>query len=290
VSTSGDQPRSPRFFPVSRYVWDVASALPALLDDGERRYVWGAAGLAYNVRGSGGGEQVEVYHPDHLGSTRALSVGDGSLSTIYLTDEYGVPTTRLGTDGTPATASTQPIWFAGELQDWDAGTNLVYLRARHYDPGAGRFTSRDPWAGTKWQPGSLNRYAYAGSNPTSYADPGGLWPKSPDEFQTCLDRGNLTETLHCIGLWPFGPPGAPAWLLPYPFEDPSGAGGLADDVARMTGRRASSGADAMAGGARSIPSPTALAEDVSKVTGGVLEHIDAGYVVRVPYLSLDKTG
>jgi RHS repeat-associated protein len=129
----------------TRHVYDVAAGRPLLLDDGTRKYVWGAHGLAYIVRGPSGAETVEVYHRDHLGSSRALSGGDGSLTTVYLTDEYGVPTQREGPDGTEVTASGQPVWFTDEVQEFDAATNAVYLRARYYHPETGRFLTRDPW-------------------------------------------------------------------------------------------------------------------------------------------------
>ncbi|MCG8347128.1 MAG: RHS repeat-associated core domain-containing protein, partial [Chloroflexales bacterium] len=61
--------------------------------------------------------------------------------------------------------------FTGELQDGE--TNLVYLRARWYDPGMGRFVSRDPFAGYMEQPYSLNAYQYAYSNPSLLTDPTG---------------------------------------------------------------------------------------------------------------------
>jgi RHS repeat-associated protein len=42
--------------------------------------------------------------------------------------------------------------IAGEQVD--SGTGLQYLRARYYDMATGRFISRDPWPGTKYQPSS----------------------------------------------------------------------------------------------------------------------------------------
>ncbi|HET7767159.1 MAG TPA: hypothetical protein VFN74_00190 [Chloroflexota bacterium] len=103
---------------------------------------------AYNVSIATGA--VEVYHQDHLGSVRELTDADGHMTTICLTDEYGAPSTLQGTDGTHATASDQPFWFTGEL--FDGGPkrpgepNLLYLRARYYDPGTGRFLTSDPLA------------------------------------------------------------------------------------------------------------------------------------------------
>jgi RHS repeat-associated protein len=46
--------------------------------------------------------------------------------------------------------------FTGELQD--PTTQLVYLRARHYDPAFGRFLQRDSFPGIPALPRTLNRY------------------------------------------------------------------------------------------------------------------------------------
>src|SRR5215203_6000363 len=51
---------------------------------------------------------------------------------------------------------------------------LVYLRARYYAPGMGRFLTRDIWEGNKLQPLSYNRWNYTNGNPTNHSDPSGL--------------------------------------------------------------------------------------------------------------------
>jgi hypothetical protein len=51
---------------------------------------------------------------------------------------------------------------------------LVYLRARMYAPGMGRFLSRDTWGGTYKRPLSLNRWSYVDGNPVRFSDPSGL--------------------------------------------------------------------------------------------------------------------
>jgi hypothetical protein len=50
---------------------------------------------------------------------------------------------------------------------------MVYLRARWYAMGVGRFTQPDPGAGDRQQPISLQPYLYAGDNPVNYTDPSG---------------------------------------------------------------------------------------------------------------------
>lgn len=53
----------------------------------------------------------------------------------------------------------------GHVQDDESG--LVYMRARYYEPGSGRFISEDPAYD------GFNRYHYCRSNPTNYKDKSG---------------------------------------------------------------------------------------------------------------------
>jgi len=63
---------------------------------------------------------------------------------------------------------------SGSLQEyWDQDSQLLYLRARWYDPRIGRFISADPFEGRQEDPRSLNRYVYAHSDPVHSADPSG---------------------------------------------------------------------------------------------------------------------
>ncbi|MFV2022030.1 polymorphic toxin-type HINT domain-containing protein, partial [Micromonospora sp. LOL_023] len=52
-------------------------------------------------------------------------------------------------------------------------TGLTHIGARHYDPTQGRFISVDPLVNPD-NPQTLNAYAYANNNPTTYTDPTGL--------------------------------------------------------------------------------------------------------------------
>jgi hypothetical protein len=71
-------------------VYDVNRTLPVLLDDGERKDVWGL-GLAYAVDPAG---NVLVYHFDGLGSVRAVTD----------TSARGVQADEADAGGTVATA------------------------------------------------------------------------------------------------------------------------------------------------------------------------------------------
>jgi RHS repeat-associated protein len=63
--------------------------------------------------------------------------------------------------------------YTGEY--WDQDAQLLYLRARWYDPRTGRFISADPFEGKQRDPRSLNRYAYAHNDPLHNTDPTGLF-------------------------------------------------------------------------------------------------------------------
>jgi RHS repeat-associated protein len=64
---------------------------------------------------------------------------------------------------------------AASFEYWDQDAQLLYLRARWYDPRTGRFISADPFEGKQRDPRSLNRYAYAHSNPLHTRDPSGMF-------------------------------------------------------------------------------------------------------------------
>lgn len=64
------------------------------------------------------------------------------------------------------------ISLFGEYFDKETGN--IYLRARYYDPGLGRFISEDPIRD------GLNWYVYCGGNPIKFVDPLGLKLKLND--------------------------------------------------------------------------------------------------------------
>lgn len=58
--------------------------------------------------------------------------------------------------------------FTGER--WEAYTELLFLRARYYEPGTGRFISKDPWGGEVGRPLTLNPYLYGVGDPVNSLD------------------------------------------------------------------------------------------------------------------------
>jgi RHS repeat-associated protein len=107
---------------------------------------------------------------DQLGSPRLL-VDDrtGAVAQAIEYDAWG----RVTADTNPG---FQPFGFAGGLLDRDTG--LVHLGAREYDPGTGRWMSRDPLL---FGGGQSNLYAYVDNDPVNRIDPSGLGDKCPGE-------------------------------------------------------------------------------------------------------------
>ena len=62
--------------------------------------------------------------------------------------------------------------------DYRDSTQLLFLRARYYNPADARFMSRDTWAGDVNNPLSLNRWMYVEGNPINNIDPSGLFSQS----------------------------------------------------------------------------------------------------------------
>ncbi|MDT3701333.1 MAG: RHS repeat-associated core domain-containing protein, partial [Thermincola sp.] len=118
------------------------------------------------------------YLYDGLGSVRYMVKPDGNMRDHYRYDEYGKPApgnSKLSPDG--AINLNNTFGYTGEM--WDEETDLLYLRARHYEPETGRFLSRDTYEGELGNPLSRNLYAYVENNPVNRIDPDGHIPIIP---------------------------------------------------------------------------------------------------------------
>jgi RHS repeat-associated protein len=169
------------------YTQDLAVPLAQILNDGATTYVYdhGSTRLLADD-----GSARMWYVGDALGSVRMTLDGAGAVQGTVGYDPWGTPQgDLLGAFG-----------FTGALQD--GASNLLYLRARWYDPGQSTFTSRDPFAGFPATPYSLHPYQYAYSNPALWTDPTGNYPIDPMLFG-CI----ITNTCHeyqinkIIGFW-----------------------------------------------------------------------------------------
>jgi RHS repeat-associated protein len=105
------------------------------------------------------------HHFDALGSTLQLTGSAGSVTDSYLYRAFGDLVTSSGT-------TTNPYQYAGRTgYSYDSDLFNFHVRARRYDPGMGRWWSRDPigLAG-----GDANLYRYVANAASKLTDPSGL--------------------------------------------------------------------------------------------------------------------
>ncbi len=136
-----------------------------------------------------------------FGANGLVSRRVGSDSTFYTFDERGTTAQRLDDNesvltshmadafGTFASSSSSTDPYAGFGSQWgyykDWETGLQLLGHRYYDPGTGRFVTRDPIG----YEGGINLYGYVGNSPTGWIDPDGL--KRKRDFSGLIVLGGI---------------------------------------------------------------------------------------------------
>ena len=125
------------------------------------------------------GQELSYYHRDEQLSTALVTDGQGEIWNSYQYDAFGIPletTEQLN----------NRIRYTG--QQYDDVTGQYYLRARYYNPVAGRFMQEDVYQGD-----GLNLYAYCGNNPVVYYDPSGY--ASTSIGKACPPQGKISESV-----------------------------------------------------------------------------------------------
>jgi RHS repeat-associated protein len=173
----------------TEFTYDGSSRLVAirkLVNGSEvsrRRFVWcggtlceerDATGTNVSKRFYPQGVKVETgphagayyYTRDHLGSIRELTDSDGAVRARYTYDPFGQATKTTGD-------VDADFGFAGMFWSPEASLALTHFRA--YDPGLGRWLSRDPLNDAERLQGP-NLYAYVINNPVNLTDPSGKAP------------------------------------------------------------------------------------------------------------------
>jgi len=106
---------------------------------------------------------VHLYYTDPQGNVLAETDVHGNIIARYDYRPYGSVVQGAAPNGPGYTSHVN-----------DPETGLIYMVARYYDPGVGRFLSADPIGPS---PGSLfnfNRYDYVENNPIVHTDPTGM--------------------------------------------------------------------------------------------------------------------
>ena len=125
------------------------------------------------------GQELSYYHRDEQLSTTFITGGHGDVLNSYQYDAFGM---SLGT----TEKLNNRIRYTG--QQYDDVTGQYYLRARYYNPVAGRFMQEDVYQGD-----GLNLYAYCGNNPVVYDDPSGY--ASTSTGKACPPQGKISESV-----------------------------------------------------------------------------------------------
>ena len=155
------------------YLWDEnnITGYPQVLEeiesgDAVRRYVYGPTGIISQSLYSGGSWTSHYYNKDATGTIRSLTDDSGAVTDTMAYDAWGNLLERSG---------TIPCDYGLHGEYADPATNLVYLRARWYEPATGRFVAMDAFEGLRERPGTLNKYVGFDNNPANIIDPLGRY-------------------------------------------------------------------------------------------------------------------
>ncbi len=128
--------------------------------------------IAVKVSGSPTNDGLYYVHSDHLGSASVLSNAGGAV--VPGSEARYLPFGDWRTQPTSNPALTD-MGFTGHKHN-NSGSNdlgLIYMNARYYVPGIGRFASADTIVPDPANPQSFNRCSYVYNNPVRLVDPSG---------------------------------------------------------------------------------------------------------------------
>ena len=116
---------------------------------------------------------------------------------MLLTDDTGNPIQTYGYDAWGnlvewTGSDTNPYQYAGDR--FDADTGLIYLRARWYDTGVGRFISADAVNGRSTMPITWNRYLYVDGDPANLTDPSGNFADIEGEMESLSIASSIADS------------------------------------------------------------------------------------------------
>ncbi len=149
---------------------------------------WAALFLAGLLVTPARAETVTYLHTDLLGSVVLETDQNRNVVARYEYEPYGLP--RQAIADAPG--------YTGHVHD--AGSGLVYMQQRYYDPEVGRFLSVDPMPSDTATGWNFNRYNYAANNPYTFVDPDGRmvgepWKEHPGQRNPWVGHGPPPDRL-----------------------------------------------------------------------------------------------
>jgi RHS repeat-associated protein len=159
------------------FTMDLNASLTQALSDGTDAYIYGVGRIAQV------NTDTDYFLGDALGSVRQMTNSSGAITYARMYDPYGVVTAGAG-------SSQSAYGYTNEY----TSQGLVYLRARHYIPQSGRFTTKDLWPGDYNQPMSYNTWLYVYANPINLTDASGRAPgPGSQSSQDCVSTFPLNR-------------------------------------------------------------------------------------------------
>ena len=154
------------------YVWDGEQVVMELSKGGavQKRYIRGND-LVYADKGEN--TEKTYYVTDMHGNVVQLLDESGNVTKTYEYDSFG-------NEVKPEKKDENPYRYCGEY--YDKETEEVYLRARYYEPGVGRFITRDTYTGESDEPLSLHLYTYCENDGVNMVDPSGHWGRKDGKY------------------------------------------------------------------------------------------------------------
>ena len=121
------------------HFWDLTDIVAETVGSTTTTYLRGVGLIA-----SKSGSTYTYYDKNSHGDTYRLLNSSGTATKTYVYDAFGTQRSPSLT-----TVDANPFRYCGEYFDNETGS--IYLRARYYAPGVGRFTQAD----THWNPGNM---------------------------------------------------------------------------------------------------------------------------------------